>query len=152
MNVRKNLLRLTTLGLLTIVALMAAGSTASQAPFTLADCYEIGFSTEEDFITRAGERRIMPDELTGATFTISNGGVFGSLLSTPIPSPPQTAVLGMHAIQKRSVVVNDEVVVRPMMYAALTYDHRMVDGREAVGFLGRIKGLVEDPTQLLLSL
>ncbi len=90
--------------------------------------------------------------MVGATFTISNGGVFGSLLSTPIPSPPQTAVLGMHTIEKRPVVINDEIVIRPMMYVALTYDHRMIDGREAVGFLGKIKQFVEDPTELLLGL
>jgi 2-oxoglutarate dehydrogenase E2 component (dihydrolipoamide succinyltransferase) len=105
-----------------------------------------------DFGERANAKRLKPDEMVGATFTISNGGVFGSLLSTPIPSPPQTAVLGMHAIEKRPVVVNDEVVVRPMMYLALTYDHRMVDGREAVTFLGHIKALVEDPTRLLLGM
>ena len=105
-----------------------------------------------DFIARANQKRLMPDEMTGATFTISNGGVFGSLLSTPIPSPPQTAVLGMHTIQKRPVVVNDEIVIRPMMYVALTYDHRVIDGREAVGFLGKIKQFVEDPTELLLGL
>lgn len=105
-----------------------------------------------DFITRANQRRMKPDEMMGATFTISNGGVFGSMLSTPIPSPPQTAVLGMHAIEKRPVVVEDEVVVRPMMYLALTYDHRMIDGREAVGFLGTVKEVIEDPTRLLLGL
>ena len=105
-----------------------------------------------DFISRAQQKRLAPDELTGGTFTISNGGVFGSMLSTPIPNPPQTAVLGMHAIQKRPVAVNDEVVIRPMMYLALTYDHRIIDGREAVRFLVKIKNLVEDPTQLLLDL
>lgn len=105
-----------------------------------------------DFITRANQRRLKPDEMMGATFTISNGGVFGSMLSTPIPSPPQTAVLGMHAIEKRPVVVEDEIVVRPMMYLALTYDHRMIDGREAVGFLGTVKEVIEDPTRLLLGL
>jgi 2-oxoglutarate dehydrogenase E2 component (dihydrolipoamide succinyltransferase) len=90
--------------------------------------------------------------MVGATFTISNGGVFGSLLSTPIPSPPQTAVMGMHSIQKRPIAIDDQVVIRPMMYLALTYDHRMIDGREAVLFLGRIKELVEDPTRLLLGI
>jgi len=74
------------------------------------------------------------------------------MLSTPIPSPPQTAVLGMHSIQKRAVVVDDEIVIRPMMYLAITYDHRVIDGREAIGFLNRIKGRIEDPTQLLLEL
>ena len=106
-----------------------------------------------DFIQRAKQRRIMPDELSGGTFTISNGGVFGSLLSTPIPNPPQTAVLGMHAIQKRPVVdENDAVVVRPMMYVALTYDHRILDGKDAIGFLRKIKLLIEDPYQMMLEL
>ncbi len=105
-----------------------------------------------DFAERANNRRLKPDEMVGATFTISNGGIFGSMLSTPIPSPPQTAVLGMHSIQKRPVARNDEVVIRPMMYLALTYDHRMIDGREAVLFLGRIKELIEDPTRLLLGI
>ncbi len=105
-----------------------------------------------DFSERANKRRLKPDEMVGATFTISNGGVFGSLLSTPIPSPPQTAVMGMHSIQKRPVAIGDEVQIRPMMYLALTYDHRMIDGREAVLFLGRIKAQIEDPTRLLLGL
>lgn len=104
-----------------------------------------------DFIDRANKRRLTPDELTGATFTISNGGVFGSLLSTPIPSPPQTAILGMHTIQKRPVAIDDQVVIRPMMYVALTYDHRMIDGREAVAFLRTIVELIEDPTAMLLD-
>ncbi|HKK47514.1 MAG TPA: 2-oxoglutarate dehydrogenase complex dihydrolipoyllysine-residue succinyltransferase [Alkalispirochaeta sp.] len=105
-----------------------------------------------DFATRAKSRRLLPDEFSGGTFTITNGGVFGSLLSTPIPSPPQTAVLGMHSINKRAVVVDDEIVIRPMMYLALTYDHRIIDGREAIGFLNRIKGQIEDPPQLLFDL
>ncbi len=105
-----------------------------------------------DFIQRAQDRKIMPDELGGGTFTISNGGVFGSMLSTPIPNPPQTAVLGMHSIQQRPVAVNGEVVIRPMMYLALTYDHRIIDGREAVLFLGKIKGLIEDPRKMLLDI
>lgn len=105
-----------------------------------------------DFAKRANEKRLKPDEMVGATFTISNGGIFGSLLSTPIPSPPQTAVLGMHTIQERPVVVDGEIAIRPMMYLALTYDHRMIDGREAVLFLGRIKEQIEDPTRLLLGI
>jgi 2-oxoglutarate dehydrogenase E2 component (dihydrolipoamide succinyltransferase) len=105
-----------------------------------------------DFATRARARRLLPDEFAGGTFTITNGGVFGSMLSTPIPSPPQTAVLGMHAITKRAVVVDDEIVIRPMMYLALTYDHRIIDGREAIGFLNRIKSQIEDPPQLMLDL
>ena len=115
----------------------------------------LGFAAIErtilDFSLRAKEKRIMPDEFAGGTFTITNGGVFGSMLSTPIPSPPQTAVLGMHSIQKRAVVVQDEIVIRPMMYLALTYDHRVIDGREAIGFLNAVKSRVEDPTQLLLE-
>lgn len=105
-----------------------------------------------DFATRAKARQVMPDEFQGGTFTITNGGVFGSMLSTPIPSPPQTAVLGMHSIDKRAVVRNDEIVIRPMMYVALTYDHRVIDGKEAIGFLNHIKRQVEDPTQQLLEL
>jgi 2-oxoglutarate dehydrogenase E2 component (dihydrolipoamide succinyltransferase) len=105
-----------------------------------------------DFIQRAKERKIMPDELGGGTFTISNGGVFGSMLSTPIPNPPQTGVLGMHSIQQRPVAIDGEVVIRPMMYLALTYDHRIIDGREAVRFLVKIKDLVEDPRKILLEL
>lgn len=104
------------------------------------------------FMERAEQKRLMPDELTGGTFTISNGGVFGSMLSTPIPNPPQTAVLGMHAITKRPVAVEDEVVIRPMMYLALSYDHRMIDGREAIGFLNRIKECIEDPARMLLEI
>ena len=90
--------------------------------------------------------------MQGGTFTISNGGVFGSLLSTPILNPPQTGVLGMHKIEERAVVVNGEVVVRPMMYLALSYDHRLIDGREAVQFLVAIKGMLEDPARILLEL
>ena len=104
------------------------------------------------FIQKVKDKRLLPQELMGGTFTITNGGIFGSLLSTPIPNPPQSAILGMHAINKRPVVINDEVVVRPMMYVALTYDHRIVDGREAVGFLNTVKRLVEDPRRLLLAL
>ena len=90
--------------------------------------------------------------MTGGTFTISNGGTFGSLLSTPILNPPQTAILGMHKIQDRPMAVNGEVVILPMMYLALSYDHRMIDGKEAVGFLVAIKQFIEDPASLLLDL
>jgi 2-oxoglutarate dehydrogenase E2 component (dihydrolipoamide succinyltransferase) len=100
---------------------------------------------------RAREGKISVDELTGGTFTVSNGGVFGSLLSTPILNPPQSAILGMHKIQERPMVVAGQVVVRPMMYLALSYDHRIVDGREAVQFLVKIKELVEDPARLFLG-
>jgi 2-oxoglutarate dehydrogenase E2 component (dihydrolipoamide succinyltransferase) len=101
---------------------------------------------------RAKDKKLMPDELAGGTFTITNGGVFGSLLSTPIPAYPQTAILGMHAIKKRPVVIDDQIISRPMMYVALTYDHRVIDGREAVSFLARVKEFIEDPDKLLLEL
>jgi 2-oxoglutarate dehydrogenase E2 component (dihydrolipoamide succinyltransferase) len=95
--------------------------------------------------------RIAINDLTGGTFTISNGGVYGSMLSTPILNPPQSAVLGMHAIQERPVVRDGQVVIRPMMYLALSYDHRIIDGREAVGFLKKIKEYIEEPEELLLE-
>jgi 2-oxoglutarate dehydrogenase E2 component (dihydrolipoamide succinyltransferase) len=104
-----------------------------------------------DLAQRAREKKIAPDELAGGTFTITNGGVFGSLLSTPLPNYPQTAILGMHAIQKRPIAVEDQVVIKPMMYVALSYDHRLIDGREAVQFLVAVKTLVEDPQSLLLD-
>jgi 2-oxoglutarate dehydrogenase E2 component (dihydrolipoamide succinyltransferase) len=104
-----------------------------------------------DLAARARTKKIMPDELAGGTFTITNGGVFGSLLSTPLPNYPQTAILGMHTIQRRPVAVEEKVVIRPMMYVALTYDHRLIDGREAVTFLRRVKEMVEDPDRLLLE-
>ncbi|HEX7001047.1 MAG TPA: 2-oxoglutarate dehydrogenase complex dihydrolipoyllysine-residue succinyltransferase [Trueperaceae bacterium] len=104
-----------------------------------------------DYGQRAQANKLLPDELQGGTFTISNGGVFGSLMSTPIVNPPQSGVLGMHAIQERPVAVDGQVVIRPMMYVALTYDHRIVDGREAVTFLKRIKEAVEAPARMLLE-
>ncbi len=100
---------------------------------------------------RAGENKLKLEELQGGTFTISNGGVYGSLLSTPIVNPPQSGILGLHAIQDRPVARNGQVVIRPMMYIALTYDHRIVDGREAVTFLKRIKDTIEDPARLFLE-
>ncbi len=105
-----------------------------------------------DFGARAKENRINLEELYGGTFTISNGGVYGSLLSTPIVNPPQSAILGLHAIHNRPVAVADEVVIRPMMYLAVTYDHRVIDGRESVTFLKHIKDLIERPTRMLLGL
>ena len=105
-----------------------------------------------DFAARARENKLSLDELKGGTFTISNGGVYGSLLSTPIVNPPQSGILGLHAIQKRPVVVNDEIAVRPMMYVAVTYDHRVIDGRESVAFLKHIKELVEHPARMLLGI
>ena len=104
-----------------------------------------------EFAARAKDNKITPDELIGGTFTISNGGVYGSLLSTPIVNPPQSGVLGMHSIQERPVAVNGEAVIRPMMYLALSYDHRIVDGKEAVTFLKRVKELIENPARMLLE-
>ena len=101
--------------------------------------------------TRARDGKLGMDELTGGTFSITNGGVFGSMLSTPILNPPQSAILGMHSIQQRPVVIDGEIVARPMMYLALTYDHRIIDGREAVQFLVTIKQVLEDPARLLLQ-
>ena len=105
-----------------------------------------------DFGARARDNKLHLDELKGGTFTVSNGGVYGSLLSTPIINPPQSGILGLHAIQKRPVVVDDQIVIRSMMYVALTYDHRIVDGRESVAFLKHIKELVERPTRMLLGI
>jgi 2-oxoglutarate dehydrogenase E2 component (dihydrolipoamide succinyltransferase) len=104
-----------------------------------------------DFGRRAQENKLKPEELQGGTFTISNGGVYGSLLSTPIVNPPQSGVLGMHAIQERPVAREGQVVIRPMMYVALTYDHRIVDGREAVSFLKRVKETIENPARMLIE-
>ena len=104
-----------------------------------------------DFAQKAGNGTLTLDDLTGGTFTITNGGVFGSMLSTPILNPPQVGILGLHKIQERPVGVNGQVVLRPMMYVALSYDHRIVDGREAVQFLVKIKDAIEDPAQVLLE-
>ena len=104
-----------------------------------------------DFAQRAKENKLKVEELQGGTFTISNGGVYGSLLSTPIVNPPQSGVLGMHAIQERPMAREGNVVIRPMMYLALTYDHRIVDGREAVMFLKRIKETIENPARMLIE-
>ncbi|MEM9645067.1 MAG: dihydrolipoyllysine-residue succinyltransferase, partial [Planctomycetota bacterium] len=104
-----------------------------------------------DFARQAGENRLQPSDLMGGTFTISNGGIYGSLLSTPIVNPPQSGILGLHSIQERPVAISGKVEIRPMMYVALTYDHRIVDGREAVGFLKTIKEVIEDPARLFLE-
>jgi len=104
-----------------------------------------------DLATRAQANQLKPDELAGGTFTISNGGVYGSMLSTPIINPPQSGILGLHAIQDRPVARDGQVVVRPMMFVALSYDHRIVDGREAVTFLKRVKEIIEDPARLLIE-
>ncbi len=105
-----------------------------------------------DFGIRARDGKLALEELQGGTFTISNGGVFGSLMSTPILNPPQSAILGMHKIQKRPVAVGDKIEIRPMMYLALSYDHRLIDGREAVTFLVRVKDCIEDPKRILLDI
>ncbi len=122
----------------------------------LRDADRKGFAQIEQeiagFVQKAGNRTLSLEDLRGGTFSITNGGVFGSLLSTPILNPPQVGILGMHRIQERPVGLNGEIVLRPMMYAAVTYDHRVVDGRESVLFLARIKELVEDPSRLLLDL
>ena len=105
-----------------------------------------------DFGARAAASKLTIEEMSGGTFTVSNGGVFGSLLSTPILNPPQTAILGMHKIEERPVVVDGQIVARPMMYLALSYDHRLIDGQEAVRFLVAVKELIEDPAKILLEL
>ena len=109
-------------------------------------------SSIRDYALKARDGKITLDDMAGGTFTITNGGVFGSLLSTPILNMPQSAILGMHTIQKRPVVVNDEIVIRPMMYLALSYDHRLVDGKQSVGFLVRIKEILENPLLEVIGL
>ncbi len=122
----------------------------------LTDADRLSFAEIEqavaDFAQRAREGKLKPEELAGGTFTITNGGVFGSLLSTPLVNPPQSGILGMHTIQERPVAVAGQVVVRPMMYVALTYDHRIVDGKEAVLFLRRVKDAIENPARMLLEI
>jgi 2-oxoglutarate dehydrogenase E2 component (dihydrolipoamide succinyltransferase) len=108
-------------------------------------------STIADFGARGRDGKLGLDDMQGGTFTITNGGVFGSLMSTPILNPPQTAILGMHKIQDRPMAVNGQVEILPMMYLALSYDHRMIDGKEAVQFLVTIKDLLEDPARMLLE-
>jgi 2-oxoglutarate dehydrogenase E2 component (dihydrolipoamide succinyltransferase) len=121
----------------------------------LRDADQLGFADVEkavgNFATRARAGSLTLEELTGGTFSITNGGVFGSLLSTPIVNAPQSAILGMHKIQDRPVVVDGQIVIRPMMYLALTYDHRIIDGKEAVQFLVTMKDCLEDPARLLLG-
>jgi 2-oxoglutarate dehydrogenase E2 component (dihydrolipoamide succinyltransferase) len=109
-------------------------------------------STIADFASRARDNKITLEELKGGTFTITNGGVFGSLLSTPIINPPQSGILGLHAMQDRPVARDGQVVIRPMMYIALTYDHRLVDGREAVTFLRRVREIIEEPSRMLIEI
>lgn len=122
----------------------------------LRDCDKLSMAEIEKSIKALAEKgrdgKLTVEDLTGGNFTITNGGVFGSLMSTPIINPPQSAILGMHAIKERPVAVDGQVVIRPMMYLALSYDHRLIDGRESVGFLVAIKELLEDPTRLLLEI
>lgn len=121
----------------------------------LRDCDQKSFAELEqdiiDYAQKARDGKVQLSDLTGGVFTISNGGVYGSLLSTPILNPPQSAILGMHTIQQRPVAVDGQVVVRPMMYLALTYDHRVVDGKEAVSFLIRVKDCIENPARMLVG-
>jgi len=134
---------------------MAVGAEGGLVVPVLRDADRLSFSQVElairDFAARAADGTLTLEDLAGGTFTITNGGVFGSLLSTPILNPPQVGILGLHKIQDRAVPVNGQVAIRPMMYVALSYDHRIVDGREAVQFLVKIKEFVEDPGHLLLE-
>jgi len=134
---------------------IAVGAEGGLVVPVLRDVDKMSFSDIElgirEFAKRAGDGSLTLEDLAGGTFTITNGGVFGSLLSTPILNPPQVGILGLHKIQDRPIAVQGQVVVRPMMYTALSYDHRIVDGREAVQFLVKIKEFVEDPGQLLLE-
>lgn len=134
---------------------IAVGSSRGLVVPVLHDADQMNFAELErrigDYGQRARDGSLKLDELSGGTFSITNGGVFGSLLSTPILNAPQSAILGMHTIQDRPIALNGQVVIRPMMYIALSYDHRLVDGREAVSFLVRIKQYVEDTRRLLLE-
>jgi 2-oxoglutarate dehydrogenase E2 component (dihydrolipoamide succinyltransferase) len=135
---------------------IAVGTNRGLVVPILRDADQLTFAEIEqqiaDLATKANERKLTLADIEGGTFTISNGGIYGSLLSTPIINPPQCGVLGMHSIQDRAVVVEDEIVIRPMMNLALSYDHRLIDGREAVGFLKLIKEYIEDPSELFLEL
>lgn len=134
---------------------VAVGTERGLVVPVLRDCETLSFADIEkslaDYAVKAREGRISLADLSGGVFTISNGGVYGSLLSTPILNPPQSGILGMHKIQERPVVVNGQIVARPMMYLALSYDHRVVDGKEAVTFLVRVKDCLENPARLLLG-
>jgi 2-oxoglutarate dehydrogenase E2 component (dihydrolipoamide succinyltransferase) len=134
---------------------MAVGAEGGLVVPVLRDADQMSFADMEltirDFAKRAGNNTLTLDDLKGGTFTITNGGVFGSLMSTPILNPPQVGILGLHKIADRAVPVGGQVVIRPMMYLALSYDHRIVDGREAVQFLVKVKDFIEDPAWLLLE-
>ena len=135
---------------------IAVGTPAGLVAPVIKDIGHMSFSEIEKLLTEMGARardgNITMEEMQGGTFTISNGGVYGSLMSSPILNPPQSGILGMHKIQERPVVVNSEIVIRPMMYLALSYDHRIVDGKGAVSFLVRVKECLEDPNRLLMDL
>jgi 2-oxoglutarate dehydrogenase E2 component (dihydrolipoamide succinyltransferase) len=137
------------------MGIAVGGSNGLVVP-VIRDVDRMGFPEIEkavsDFGKRARDGALKIDELTGGTFSITNGGVYGSLMSTPILNPPQSAILGMHKIQERPMVVGGKIEIRPMMYLALSYDHRIIDGKEAVSFLVRVKEGVEDPRRLLLGL
>ena len=135
---------------------IAVGTERGLVVPVLRNCDELSFAEIESLIGKFAEKaktgRLGADELIGGSFTISNGGTYGSMLSTPILNPPQCGILGMHKIQKRAVVVNDQIVIRPIMYLALSYDHRVVDGKEAVSFLVHVKNEIEDPSRLILDI
>lgn len=135
---------------------VAVGSKKGLVVPVVRDCDHLTFAQVEQSIMayaqKARDGKISLDELSGGTFTISNGGIYGSLLSTPILNPPQSGILGMHKIEKRPVVVDDQIVIRPMMYLALSYDHRIVDGKGAVSFLVKVKECIEDPTRIMLEI
>ncbi len=134
---------------------VAVGAEGGLVVPVLRDADKMSFAHIElairDFARRAADGTLKLEDLAGGTFTITNGGVFGSLLSTPILNPPQVGILGLHKIQDRAVPLDGQVVIRPMMYVALTYDHRIVDGREAVQFLVKVKNYIEDPGYLMLE-
>jgi 2-oxoglutarate dehydrogenase E2 component (dihydrolipoamide succinyltransferase) len=134
---------------------MAVGSAEGLVVPVIRDADRLSFSEIEkrvkDFVAKTDQGKLSIEDLRGGTFTITNGGVFGSLLSTPILNPPQVGILGLHKIEERPIAQNGEVVIRPMMYVALSYDHRIVDGREAVQFLVHIKQLLEDPAWMLVE-
>ena len=135
---------------------IAVGGPSGLVVPVIRDADQLGFAGIEaaiaDFGKRARDGALKLEELTGGTFSITNGGIYGSLMSTPILNPPQSAILGMHKIQERPMVVAGKIEIRPMMYLAVSYDHRIVDGKEAVSFLVRVKQGVEDPRRLLLDL
>jgi 2-oxoglutarate dehydrogenase E2 component (dihydrolipoamide succinyltransferase) len=134
---------------------MAVGSSEGLVVPVIRDADHLSFAEIEkqikDFVAKTEQGKLSIEDLRGGTFTITNGGVFGSLLSTPILNPPQVGILGLHKIEERPIAQNGQVTIRPMMYVALSYDHRIVDGREAVQFLVHIKQLLEDPAWMLVE-